>query len=228
MISYMKSYMILNMFHVWYHIWYHKLYDIIHDIIVFKLISYMISSVISLKKQWYHIWYHSSAFLALLWYCQNHMISYMISYFFYDIIPFLTISYRFLPFLRYHHAISNTISYTFHRVSALISVSYDKSHDIRAYNPWNGPLISVTSDITAMWYHGFHDMFAYIMAPARRDGAGWGRQLPAAPPPPASPSPTCWGRVFSWTPTEWSGHGLVAVDAAKVLQASERKETNWM
>ena len=114
----------------------------------------------------------------------------MISYFFYDIIPILTISYRFLPFLRYHHAISNTISY--HTESALISVSYDKSHGIRAYNPWNGPLISVTSDITAMWYHGFHDMFAYIMAPARRDGAGWGRQLPGAPLPLASPSPTCW------------------------------------
>ena len=30
-------------------------------------------------------------------------------------------------------------------------------------------------------------MFVYIMAPARRDGAGWGRQGPGAPPPPASP-----------------------------------------
>jgi hypothetical protein len=40
------------------------------------------------------------------------------------------------------------------------------------------------------------------MSPARRDGAGWGRQLPAAPPPPASPSPTCWGRVSSWTATD--------------------------
>jgi hypothetical protein len=43
-----------------------------------------------------------------------------------------------------------------------------------------------------MAYHGFHDMFAYIMEPARRDDAGWGRQLPGAPPSPASPSPTCW------------------------------------
>ncbi len=43
-----------------------------------------------------------------------------------------------------------------------------------------------------MGYHGFHDVFAYIMAPARLDGAGWGRLLPGAPPPPVSPSPTCW------------------------------------
>ena len=40
-------------------------------------------------------------------------------------------------------------------------------------------------------------MFADIMAHVRRDGAGWGRQGSGAPPPPASPSPTCWGRVFS-------------------------------
>ncbi len=30
-----------------------------------------------------------------------------------------------------------------------------------------------------------------------RVGATWGRHTPGAPPPPASPSPTNWGRVFS-------------------------------
>ncbi len=62
-------------------------------------------------------------------------------------------------------------------------------------------------------------MFAYIMAPARQDGAGWGRrQLPGASPPPASPSPTCW--MVSGTVVQLSGdgldpaHGLVAVAAA--------------
>ena len=40
------------------------------------------------------------------------------------------------------------------------------------------------------------------MAPGRRDGAGWGRHAPAAPPPPASPSPTYWGRVLSRTATD--------------------------
>ncbi len=75
-----------------------------------------------------------------------------------------------------------------------------------------------------MRYHGFHDKFAYIMAPARRDGSGWGRQLPGAPP----------GRVhLLWprhrqragrsvgTVVQLNGdgldpaHGLVAVAAAK-------------
>jgi hypothetical protein len=39
------------------------------------------------------------------------------------------------------------------------------------------------------------------MVPARRAGAGWGRQAPGAPPAPATPSPICWGRVFNWTVT---------------------------
>ena len=66
------------------------------------------------------------------------------------------------------------------------------------------PLISVTYDLYAVWYHTSHDILAHIMALGRRhgDGAGWGRHAPAAPPPPASPSPTYWGRVFSWTATD--------------------------
>jgi hypothetical protein len=34
----------------------------------------------------------------------------------------------------------------------------------------------------------FHNMLAYIMAPERRDGEGWGRQAPGAQLPPSSPS----------------------------------------
>jgi hypothetical protein len=47
------------------------------------------------------------------------------------------------------------------------------------------------------------------MAPARRDGAGWGpwRQLPAAPPPSclaiAKVLGGQWGLLFSWTATAW-------------------------
>ncbi len=58
-----------------------------------------------------------------------------------------------------------------------------------------------------MLYQRFYDVIAYIMAPARLDGTGWGRQEPSAPPPSpsASPSPTwtCWGRGLSWTATAW-------------------------
>jgi hypothetical protein len=98
-----------------------------------------------------------------------------------------------------------TILFTYHTDPPLISVSYDKSHEIRAYNPWYGPLISVTSDITAMWYHGFHDMFALYHCTC---AAGW-RGLGA----PASRCSTSsglaianvlggqWGLVFSWTGT---------------------------
>lgn len=79
------------------------------------------------------------------------------------------------------------ISYQNHMISPMISLSSDISHDFIANSPWYGCLISVSSDIIAMWYHTFPDMLAYIMAPARRDGAAWGRQALGAPPPPASP-----------------------------------------
>ena len=49
------------------------------------------------------------------------------------------------------------------------------------------PMISVTYDIDADIDHTYRDIIAYIMASGRRDGAGWVRHAPAAPPPPASP-----------------------------------------
>ena len=125
----------------------------------------------------------------------------MISYFWYDIIYDITIWLIFSPFLRELCVILPMISYTYHTKSAMISLYYDINHDIIADMLWYCPLISLYSDIIAIWYQGFYDMFPYIMSPARRAGAGWGRQGPGAPPPPASPSPRCWGRVFSWTAT---------------------------
>ena len=119
------------------------------------------------------------------------------------------------------------ISYQYHTKSAMISLSYDITHDIIADMLWYGPLISLSPDIIAIWYQGFYDMFPYIMAPARRAGAGpplvpgWGRQGPGAPPPPASISPTCWGRVFSWTATgqrPWSRSWTCSVAATSSIR----------
>ena len=92
-------------------------------------------------------------------------------------------------------------------------------YDIICKIAWFG--IWLAYDIINLWHHSFYDIMdmssyvilhpisswicdiaSYIMAPAaRRDGADWGRQTPGAPPAPATPSPTCWGRVFSWTVT---------------------------
>jgi hypothetical protein len=113
------------------------------------------------------------------------------------------------------------ISYTYHTKSAVISECYDMTHDISAYNAWKGPLISVCYVIIAVWYHWFHDMLAYIMAPARRDGAGCGRQAPGAPPPPASPLPTCYGRVLQVSCTgqrPWSRAWTCSVAATSSLR----------
>jgi hypothetical protein len=56
-------------------------------------------------------------------------------------------------------------------------------------------MISRTYDILAIC-HYLYSMIS--VPPGRRDGAGWGRQAPAAPPspPPASPSSTYCGRVW--------------------------------
>ena len=60
------------------------------------------------------------------------------------------------------------------------------------------------------------------MAPAaRRDGAGWGRQLPAAPPPHASPSPTVLGTGVQLNGESLDpAHGPVAEAAARVMSRS--------
>jgi hypothetical protein len=64
-----------------------------------------------------------------------------------------------------------------------------------------------------MWYHGFYDKFAYIMKPARRDGAGWGPRAPASSCSESTTSESClaianvlggqWGLLFRWTATAW-------------------------
>ena len=143
-----------------------------YDIILTRFLRY--SDIV--KKVWYHVWYHKII-----------MISSIISYFWQYHTRFLR--YFLWYCLRYHiHIIQNVLWYR--NVMILLMILVMIWHD---FTPWY--------HIIAIWYHGFHDMFAYIMAPARRDGAGWGRQGPGAPPPPASPSPTCCGRVFSWTAT---------------------------
>ncbi len=134
------------------------------------MISYMILFMISYKKLWYHAQHQNLTFLVLLWYCQKGMMSYMISY----------MTSQFCCF----SSLSCTIF-----VVILPTISYQIIWNPLKHQSWYGPLISVTSDIIAMWYHRFHDMLVYIMAPARRDGAGWVRQAPSAPPPLASPSP---------------------------------------
>jgi hypothetical protein len=156
------------------------------------------------------------------------MISCMISYIknhdiIYDImgLAFLarTISYQKLWYCVWYHILCIDIMYDITKtiikslscaifMADIIYISYVIAYDISNswyrvwFCVWYHPMISVTSDIIAIWYRGFSDIASYIMAPAaRRDGAGWGRQTPGAPPAPATPSPTCWGRVFSWTVT---------------------------
>ena len=171
MISYKISH-----YHVQYHVWYHtKNYDIAYDIIY----SAFLALYDIVKKPWYHIWYHS------LWYDIRYDITK-------TIIKSLSCAILLWFRLLYHiHFIRFCLWYQNYVISPIISYTF---HTFL-------PMISVLRDIYAIWYHRFDDISAYVMVPARRDGAGWGRQAPGAPPPPASPSPTCWGRVFNWTVT---------------------------
>ena len=82
---------------------------------------------------------------------------------------------------------------------------------------YNNILISVCCYIIAFWYHWFHDIFPYIMAPARRDGAVWGPNLgaPAATGRRFTSSESGlaitdlnvlgsqWRLLFIWTATAW-------------------------
>jgi hypothetical protein len=84
-------------------------------------------------------------------------------------------------------------------------------------------MISATSDIIGKLYHRFHDIIAYIMAPARRDGVDWGRQAPGAPPRHCHRAGESVGTVqHHLTVVQLSGnsldpaHGLVEVAAAKI------------
>jgi hypothetical protein len=127
------------------------------------------------KKIWYHIGYH----IAI-------MIPGMISYLF-DII---IVTYPIIPIpCAIFFVILPTISYTYHTKSHMISVSYDMTHDIGAYNSnfWYHSHVISRIQWYVRLYHG-----TCAAEAARRDGAGWGSQLSGAPPPPASPSPTCW------------------------------------
>ena len=132
------------------------------------------------KKVWYHTWYH-------IWYWKN-----------YDIILNIISNIIPDPFLAL---------FSWHIMDDIIYIFYEFVHDIiitgyhTCYCVWYMPMISLLRDIIAIRYHMFYDITAYVMVPARRAGAGWGRQAPGAPPAPATPSPICWGRVFNWTVT---------------------------
>ncbi len=112
------------------------------------MISCMISCTMSYKKLWPHKWYHTYPFLALLWYCQKGMISYMISLLFiyikYDIMFFSVITH----ILRYFFMILLTISCTYHIKSPLISELHDNMHDF--------------GHDSAIWCHIFDDFIAYV------------------------------------------------------------------
>jgi hypothetical protein len=81
------------------------------------------------------------------------------------------------------------------------------------------PLISVLRDI--IQYQIFYDISAYVMVPARRAGAGWGRQAPGPPQAPATPSPIWLNMLGTRVQLNGDGldavHGLVALAAVRVM-----------
>ena len=131
------------------------------------------------------------------------MISYMISYhqLWYDIRK----TYYKKPFLHESSTILTMISYMISRKKTWFWQWYQKLM-ILPMTSWYNSYVLAT-DIRSLWYWGrlislFYDILAYIMAPGRREGEGWGHHGPAAPPAPASPPPTYWGQVLSWTATD--------------------------
>ncbi len=125
---------------------------------------------------WYHIWYHET-----VWYHTRFSLSCQKK-------KWYCIWYHIKCWHFSYEIVENIKNYWYHWQFTWIFACY--SMFLR--------MISRTFDILAIWYH-LCSMIS--LPPGRRDGAGWGRHAPAAPPPPASPSPTyCW-RVWSWTET---------------------------
>ena len=188
----------------------------------------MISCMISYQIVWYHMWYHTWYFFSLS--CANDIIekSYDIIY---DIIFVLWyhIWYQFfIDFLAF-------LAPTFYEIGYdIISISYEICYDITIlwYYSWHHSRYAMIwpSDITISWYHShmISGILWYVplyhgtcAAGWRGTAAGWGRQGPGAPPPPASISPTCWGRVFSWTATgqrPWSRSWTCSVAATSSIR----------
>ncbi len=137
--------------------------------------------MISYKNVWYHVWYHSSAFLALLWYCEKCMISCMISYFFmmsYMISQshwFFRLSCAiFLWYcLRYHiHIIQNVLWYQNYMILNMILA------------------MICPPDISITWYHSHtisRILWCYSLYHGTcAAGSWWPGQWPGAPTCPAS------------------------------------------
>ena len=102
--------------------------------------------------------------------------------FFYDIMYDIIKHTHIQPFLRYKPYDIAMISYQYHIISYMISRTYDISCTYQTFLPmiW----LYIDPDIKNLWYHSpmISSYFSDIMAPARRDGAGWGRHGPGAPP----------------------------------------------
>jgi hypothetical protein len=108
-------------------------------------------------------------------------------------------------FLRYFHKVLHTVHRKY--VFDIRCISYDFAHDISITRWYHISFfhiiysfdISITRYLShtisqILWYLSlFHGSIWHYLR-----SAGWGRQAPSAPPPPATPSPTCWGRVFNW------------------------------
>ncbi len=133
-----------------------------------------------------------------------------------------------------YHTWYHRISWFFLKISCLscaifmtdiMEISYDIAFDIRItiYQAWlciwYDPLISVLLYTKAR----FDDISAYIMAPARQDGAGWGRQVPDPPPPSASPSPMYWGRWLPWSRAWTCCSGCCASSALRPICSHWKK-----
>ncbi len=147
-----------------------------HDIMDYIIVSAFLALYDIVRKTWYHTWYHDFFHdIMKSWFFPWYHVWYHKNLIFSDFLALLSYDFDY-------------INITILMILAMIS--------LLIY-----PLISTTSYIIAPWYQIFHVIVAYVMVPARRDGAACGRHASAAPPPPASPSPTYWGRVLSWTAT---------------------------